>query len=460
MSELLNKLHSILGPHGLLTGTDVSDRAAGWKSSAGIEARAIMRPGSTAEVSQVLYECHKAKQAVVTHGGLTGLVGGAISGKQDIVLSLERLNNIEELDTANRSMTVQAGVPLQTVHEKADACALKFAVDLGARGSCTIGGNIATNAGGNQVIRYGMMRENVLGLEAVLADGTIISSMNKMLKNNAGYDLKQLFIGTEGTLGIVTRAVLRLRQRPSTQNTAFVAISSFAGITEFLAHMERELAGALSAFEVMWHSFYDLIIHNGRHRQVLDDCYPFYVLVEACGSDPAGDAERFTTILAEMQDKGVIADATLATSQAQRDALWNIRDDIEGVYSVGPSFTFDVSMPIPAMEDYTDRVKTAMNENWPEHSLLVFGHLGDGNLHLIISVGQDDDRTRQQVEAIVYQLLPEGSGCIAAEHGIGLEKIPYLQYSRHPAEIALMRSLKNALDPQNILNPGKVIPPA
>jgi FAD/FMN-containing dehydrogenase len=459
MNELLKKLDKVLGPGGILTGQDVSNRSIGWGVSTGMTAKAIVRPNSTEQVVEVLKLCNEAQQAVVTQGGLTGLVNGSLTGEADIGLSLERMNAIEEIDAANRSMTVQAGVPLQTVQEAAEAAGLKYAVDLGARGSCTVGGNISTNAGGNQVIRYGMTRENVLGLEAVLADGTVISSMNKMLKNNAGYDLKQLFIGTEGTLGVVTRAVLRLRQQPSTRNTALVAVTNFEQVTHLLAMMDRELAGTLSAFEVMWQPFYDLIIHNGRHQQVLPDTYPFYVLIEACGADPVGDAERLTTILAEAADSGLVADAVLANSQAQRDTLWAIRDDIEGLYEIGPIFVFDVSLPIPAMEHYTQEVKKAFEKQWPEHRLLVFGHLGDGNLHLVAAVGSGDDDTRVKVESIIYGKLPAGSGCIAAEHGIGLDKIPHLGQSRQPAEIELMRTLKKTLDPHNILNPGKVIPP-
>ena len=257
--ELIKKIEKVVSPGGVLLGEDVSNRSDTWPPTGACMARAIVRPASTVEVSAVLKLCHSAGQAVVTHGDLTGLVGGAVAGQQDIVVSLERMNKLEPVDVSNRTVTVEAGVPLQKVHEAAEQEDLLFPLDLGARGSCTIGGNISTNAGGNSVIRYGMMREQVLGVEAVLADGTIISSLSGVIKNNTGYDLKQLFIGSEGTLGIVTRAVLRLHPLPRSCNTALVAVEGFAQVGSFLREMDSALGGTLSAFEVMWNDFFDLI---------------------------------------------------------------------------------------------------------------------------------------------------------------------------------------------------------
>ncbi|MCH5375618.1 MAG: FAD-binding oxidoreductase, partial [Planctomycetes bacterium] len=260
MSVPIESIAQIVGPGGILTGEDVSGRSDTWPPMGGCKARAIVRPASTAEVSKILKLCHEHGQPIVTHGGLTGLVGGAIAAPHEIVLSLERMNRTEPVDTANRTVTVDAGVPLQTVQETAEEAGLLFPLDLGARGSATIGGTISTNAGGNGVIRYGMMREQLLGVEAVLADGTVISSLNNVIKNNTGYDLKQLFIGSEGTLGIVTRAVLRLRPLPRSNHTAFVAIEDFDRLTRFLQAMDSALGGTLSAFEVMWNDFYSLIV--------------------------------------------------------------------------------------------------------------------------------------------------------------------------------------------------------
>ena len=246
MADLLQTLSEITGPGGVLTGTDVTSRAAGIWMSESIEAQTMVRPKTTAEVSAVLAACHETGQPVIAHGGLTGLVGSALTERGDVILSLERMNRIEGVDRVNRTMTVQAGTVLQAVQECADEHGLMYPLDLGGRGSCTIGGNISTNAGGNRVIRYGMTRDMVLGLEAVLADGTVVSSMNEMIKNNAGYDLKQLFIGTEGSLGVVTRAVLRLREKPRSQETLFVAVDEFDKLPELLKLMDARLGGALN----------------------------------------------------------------------------------------------------------------------------------------------------------------------------------------------------------------------
>ena len=293
MGDLARKLADITGPGGVLTGIDVSSRPAGiWRSDT-IAAKAIVRPRETAEVSAVLKACNDAGQSVIAQGGLTGLVQSAIAEPRDVMLSLERMNRVEGVDRVNRTMAVQAGVPLQTVQETAEEHGLLYPLDLGARGSCTVGGNISTNAGGNRVIRYGMTRDMVLGLEAVLADGTVVSSMNQMIKNNAGYDLKQLFIGSEGSLGIVTRAVLRLRERPRSQETLFAAVTSFDKLPELLKHMDARLGGALSAFEVLWSEFYRLVTTPpAKQRPPLPQHYPYYALIEAMGGDADNDGAR------------------------------------------------------------------------------------------------------------------------------------------------------------------------
>ncbi|MCW8872889.1 MAG: FAD-binding oxidoreductase, partial [Xanthomonadales bacterium] len=332
MNTLIEQIRSILGDQAVLTGTDVSNRSDSWPPTGGCQAMAIVRPASTAEVSEVLRLCHAAGQTVVTHGGLTGLVGGAKTGPADIVLSLERMNRMEPVDTVNRTVVVDAGVPLQKVQEAAEAADLLFPLDLGARGSATIGGNISTNAGGNSVIRYGMTREQVLGVEAVLADGTAISSMKDVIKNNTGYDLKQLFIGSEGTLGVVTRAVLRLRPLPRSRNTALVALDSFDKVAQFLRAMDAALGGTLSAFEVLWNDFYHLIVGDGkRHVLPLGTEHPFYVLLESTGGSEDSDRERFESALEEAFERELLADAVIAQSKQQRSDLWAIRDDVEAM---------------------------------------------------------------------------------------------------------------------------------
>jgi len=457
--DLIKKLKAALGDAGVLTGKDAEEKAVGGWSKLGIPA-AVLRPASTEEVSKALKLCHAAGEGVVPWGGKTGLVeGGEADGH--VALSLERMNRIEEIDTLGGTMSVQAGCVLQTVCEAAEAKGLIFPLDLGARGSATIGGNISTNAGGNRVIRYGMTRDMVLGLEAVLADGTVMTSMNKLIKNNAGYDLKQMFIGSEGTLGVVTRAVLRVWPKPLSQDTGFVAVDSFEALPKFLRHMERALGGTLSAFEVMWEDFYKLVtMEPAKGKPVLDHGHPYYVLVESMGGDQEADSARFEAAMMEALEAGEISDAVIAKSQAERDAMWALRDDVGQVVHTYPMFTFDVSLKLADMESYIAEVKKGLAAKWPESSLMVFGHLGDGNLHVIPGRFPDaNPETRRGVEAIVYGELRDRQGSVSAEHGIGLEKRPYLDWSRSAEEVALMRMLKRTLDPKNILNPGKVLEP-
>jgi FAD/FMN-containing dehydrogenase len=458
MNTLIEKIRAVVGDSGILTGADVSNRSDSWPPQGGCKAQAVVRPATTAEISTVLRLCNEAGQPIVTQGGLTGLVHGAQAGPHELVLSLERMRRIEPVDAVNRSVVVEAGVPLQAVHEAAAEAGLLFPLDFGARGSATIGGNISTNAGGNSVIRYGMAREQVLGVEGVLADGTVISSMKDVIKNNTGYDLKQLFIGSEGTLGVVTRAVVRLRPLPRSRNTALVALDGFDQVADFLQTMDSRLGGTLSAFEVMWNDFYRLVVGDGQaHGQPLKPTHPFYVLLECTGGHAASDQARFEAALEEAFGQQLVADAVIAQSKQQRADLWSIRDDIEALVTrLHPAMAFDVSLRIPLIEEYVEEVHSGLSALWPAARMVTFGHLGDGNIHLVLTIGSLDPDDVHQVEKIVYEALGRRDGVVSAEHGIGLDKRPYLAHSRSPEEIALMRKLKQALDPQNILNPGKI----
>jgi len=456
-TALIQALTAALPEGAVLTGEAAQERAVSNWSRMGTPI-ALVRPGSTEEVSTALRLCHESGVPVSAWGGKTGLVHGAFADGA-VALSLERMAAIEAVDPVGATITVQAGCILQVAAEAAEAQGLLLPLDLGARGSATIGGVVSTNAGGNRVIRYGMTRDLVLGLEAVLADGTVISSMNRLIKNNAGYDLKQLFIGSEGTLGIVTRAVLRLKPLPTSQDTAFLGVESFDKLPDLLRHIERGLAGGLSAFEVMWKSFHDLVTSApATGRTPLAEPHAYYVLVEAQGADQGADSARFEAVLMEALEAGLIADAAIAKSQGERDTMWALRDDISQTARNWPIFTFDVSLPIGDMEAYVAEVRAGLEAGWPgKATLTVFGHLGDGNLHLVTGVGARDKPTKQAVEAIVYGGLRARGGSVSAEHGIGLEKRDYLGWSRTPQEVALMRALKATLDPDGILNPGKVL---
>lgn len=432
-------------------------RAVGWADQGPCLALAVARPANTDEVSRVLVACHAAGQPVVPMGGLTGLVQGSVAGPDEIGLSLERMNRIDAIDTLGRTMLVEAGATLQQIQEAAEREGLMFPLDLGARGSASIGGNASTNAGGNRVIRYGMMRDMVLGLEAVLADGTVIPALNRMIKNNAGYDLKQLFIGSEGTLGIVTRLVLRLRPLPLSHQTALLACARFDHVTGLLGRLDSLLGGAMSSFEVMWSEYFKLVTAPpAKGRSPLAGEHPYHVIVEAQGGDPDGDQARFEAGLMAAAEEGRFADAAIASSQSQRDAIWLLRDDVAQMFRLGHPFVFDVSLPVAEMEGYVSEVHAGFAARMPKQQCFTFGHLGDGNLHFVV-VGPAGPEARASVEEIVYRPLAARLGSVSAEHGIGLDKLAWLPLSRSESEIALMRRLKQALDPRGILNPGRVI---
>lgn len=455
MSEIIEKLRSVVDELGVLQGEDVSGRAIHVWRDEPITSKAIIRPTSTEQVSQILKICNEAKQSVVAHGGRTGLVKSGDVEFDEIVLSLERMNGIEEIDTVGRTMRVMAGTPLQTIQEAAEREGLLFPLDLGARGTCQIGGNVSTNAGGNRVIRYGMTRDNVLGLEAVLSDGTIVTSLNEMIKNNAGYDLKQLFIGTEGTLGIITRLVLRLREATTEEEVGFVGFDTFDQVTSFLKHMDRSLGGTLSAFEVMWHDYFDLVTTApATNKPPVEKKYPYYALVESLGV--AAGKETFQRAMEAALENNLIADAAVAQSGNDRSAMWAIRDSVEHFFRYGPVQIFDVSVAIRHIGTYVDQVKALLKDNFPEHHCFTLGHIGDGNVHFAIWVPEATNETNTMVEQCVYSPLEPYGGSVSAEHGIGLEKKQYLNTSRSDSEIALMRRLKQTLDPNGILNPGKI----
>jgi FAD/FMN-containing dehydrogenase len=455
----VESLRSLIGEKAVLDAADVATRSAGVWRPDNLQAAALARPANTEEVSQVLRWCHANKVGVVTQGGLTGLVHGGDAAPDQVILSLERMRAIEDINPQQRTATVQAGVTLQALQEAVEEHQLMFPLDLGARGTATLGGNAATNAGGNRVIRYGMMRDMVLGLEAVLADGTVVSSLNHLIKNNAGYDLKQLFMGSEGTLGVITRLVLRLREQPVTRNMAFVGVDDFDHLARFLRHMDRSLGGTLSAFEVMWQDFYRLVTTPpAKGNPPIAQDYPYYVLVESQGADSELDTQRFNSAMESAYESGLIVDAAISQSETDCHHFWELRDDVEQVMHQGLPVIFDISLPVEEMEKYSSDLRQNLDAAIGAHQLFIFGHLGDGNLHIAVLVQAEDYlRLRPTIEEQVYAPLAAFQGSVSAEHGIGLEKKPYLHISRSEPELALMRSLKTALDPQGILNPGKIL---
>jgi len=461
--RILDALRKRLGSAAVLTGEDVPVRNTNdWSPQPAAQPLAVVRPIDPAGVAAAMQICHEFDVAAVPQGGLTGLCGGARPIEGAIALSLERLVGIEEIDPAAGTMTVLAGTPLEVVQRAADEAGFFFPLDLGARGSCAIGGNLSTNAGGNRVIRYGMARDMVLGLEVVLPDGTLVTSLNKMLKNNAGYDLKHLFIGSEGTLGIITRAVLRMHPKPACTMVAMCALHDYTGVLALLAAARRDLGPLLSAFEVMWPDYWEVATEQvAGVRNPFDadpTAYGAYVLIEALGTDPAIDVARFESWLERQLEAGQVPNAVIAQSLSDSAALWGVRDACsEFVQVLGPHLSFDVGLPTASMDAYARSCAEQLATQIPGCRSFYYGHIGDGNLHLIAYVPGAAAQPKNEIEAVVYGLVREFHGSVSAEHGIGTLKKPWLAHARSPQEIALMRTLKQALDPKGVLNPGKVV---
>ncbi len=457
MSGFLAALAQAVGADGVQAGDAIPARhRTDWSGAAPVQPLALVRPRSTEQVSAVLALCTAHRVPVVPQGGLTGLAGAAVPCAQGIALSLDRMQAIEAVDARAATLTCQAGATVQSVQEAAAAAGLQLGVDWGARGSAQIGGGIATNAGGNGVLQFGMMREQVLGLEVVLASGEVLPMLRPMLKNNTGYDLKHWFIGAEGTLGIVTRAVLRLRAAPRARATALVALPHFEAALELLARLQAGFPGALSAYELMWRDFVAASLAWQQLREPFGAPHPFVALIDVGGAEEGALQSALEAALGEAMAAGVALDAAIAQSHAQARAFWKIREaTAELPAHMHPPINFDVSLPLADIGRFAEACRAQLDARWPGHHTVFFGHVGDGNLHLstdAATVGGDE----AGVEALVYAEVARFAGSVSAEHGIGLHKKPYLGASRTPAELAAMRAIKQALDPLHLLNPGKV----
>ncbi|WP_226574675.1 FAD-binding oxidoreductase [Acuticoccus sediminis] len=460
--ELIGRLIARLGEGSVRVGADIP--AANCEDASHltpVTPRALLLPRNTEEVSAALAICNEAGQPVVTQGGLTGLAAGAHPGEGEVALSLQRMRGIEEIDPVAGTLTALAGTPLAEVQAAAEEAGFLCGIDLGARGTATIGGNVATNAGGNQVVRYGMTRRNVLGLEAVQADGTVLTSLNKMMKNNTGYDWTQLFIGSEGTLGVVTRVVLGLHPKPVAVETALLAAPSADAALAILARLQSRFGGELLTFEAMWREFIDVAVKRIKLPAPFAESHEVVLLVEL----GTGDPERVTTVLGELMEEGLIVDAHLAQSGNDAARMWAYR---ESVYEYGQfqgnQINLDVSLPRGSIGAAVDALREVAAREWPAAVQVIFGHVADSNLHVVVGPldgggGFVTPKGKHTVDEGVYAVVRRFHGSISAEHGIGRLKRPYLGYSRTPAELALMHTLKKALDPKGILNPGRVLEP-
>jgi FAD/FMN-containing dehydrogenase len=460
MTNFLDELKACLGPGDIKVGHEIPDKHfSDWMTTAPREhALALAQPRGTEQVSALLRVCHRHEMPVVPQGGLTGLAGGAQPVKGCVLLSLEKMNAIESIDSASSTITVQAGVTMGMVQSKAKEHGLFFPLDLGGRDSCTLGGNLSTNAGGNRVLRYGMARDLVLGLEVVLADGTVLSHLNLMLKDNTGYDLKHLFVGSEGTLGVITKAVLKLFPQPRTTHTALCALKNYGAVLRLLTHVRQNLGANLSAFEMMWPDFYERMTAGLGHLTTpIAHGHGAYVLLESQGTAPETDKDQFERVLSNALELGFVEDVVVAQSETDALKLWAVRDSSGEFRAVfWPHVGFDVSIPTGSIGKFVEALKDQLKSRWPHTQTVFFGHVGDSNIHIGVKV-TDGPQPEEEIESLVYAMVGAWSGSVSAEHGIGTLKRPYLHHSRSAAELSTMRALKSALDPKWILNPGKVI---
>jgi FAD/FMN-containing dehydrogenase len=433
----------------------ISDYAVQGDARVGI--LALTFPRSTDQVAGILRYCNEHRIPVQPQGGMTGLAGGAVPLVPCVVMSLERMRAIRELDSAAGTITVEAGVVMEAVQRAADSADLFFPLDLGGRGTCQIGGNISTNAGGNRVLRFGMARDLVLGVEAVLADGTVINALRKVIKNNTGYDLRQLFIGSEGTLGVVTAVVLRLFPKARSICTGLCAVNDYAAVIELLARARTGFASQLTAFEVMWPDFYRVATVDLGRKPPLASGHGLYVLIETMGTDVEADQERYERVIGEAVDAGIVSDAVIAKSQREVSEIWSVRHSPGEWQAAGhwPQLSFDVSVPTGEIGQLVADIRAAIISRWTGLPALYFGHVADGNLHVSVRMS-DHTVTALEIEEAVYRIVSARHGSISAEHGIGSLKKDFLHLSRSSEEIALMRAIKRAMDPNGILNPGKI----
>ena len=424
----------------------------------------ILRPGSIEEVSKIVALANETKTAIVPQGGNTGLVGGQIPHHNEVVLSLTRLDKVREVDPVSNTMTVEAGVTLQRAREAAAAAGRLYPQLLPSEGTCTIGGNLSTNAGGVAAVAHGISRSHAVGLEVVLADGRVLNVLNKLKKDNTGYDLRNLFIGAEGTLGIITAAVLKLVPRPRSMETAFASVTSPQAAVDLLGVAMERSGGDVTSFEMMLREGVEAVIRlDSSSRDPLAKPYPWYVLIELSSQARSGLRDTMEEILSEGMERGLVTDATIAESLDQAKAFWRIREMFGEVQRhLGGSIKHDISVPIAAIPAFIEEANAAVVKLIPGSRPMPFGHVGDGNIHYNVNQPPDADKAQflsrwGDVNKVVFAVVKKYNGSISAEHGVGVMKRDLLPEYKDPVALDLMRSIKHLLDPNGILNPGKVL---
>ena len=471
MSQLLDELRTLLGPAQVLTRADHGDLSAwerDWRKRWHGQALAVVRPGSTAEAAQVVQACARHGASLVPQGGNTGLVGGGVpdmSGTQ-VLLSLQRMNRVRAIDPANLTLTVEAGMVLQAVQQAAADAGLLFPLSLAAEGSCTIGGNLVTNAGGTQVLRYGNARELCLGLEVVTANGEVWGGLSGLRKDNTGYDLRDLFIGSEGTLGVITAATLKLYPQPAAKLTAWAAVPSMQAAVDLLGLAQQRLAAGLTGFEVMGQFALGLVDkHFPQLRVPLWQDTPYCVLLENSDFESEAHARGlFESLLETAFDQGTVTDAVVAENLTQAKGLWHIRESIPLAQAEeGLNIKHDISVPVSSIPAFCEATDAELQAAIPGMRLVNFGHLGDGNLHYNVQAPEGVDGKaflrdeEERINTLVFDAVARFGGSISAEHGVGSLKATKLPHYKNPVALSLMRAIKSALDPQGLMNPGRVI---
>lgn len=471
--NLVEELVDLVGRDAILfEDADMAFATEDWRGRYRGKALCVARPASVDQVSAIAAFCHRHAVPVLAQGGNTGLVGGSVppsGGPAPVIVNLERMRRIRKVDPVNNTMEVEAGCVLANVQEAAREAGRYYPVSLGAEGSCQIGGTIATNAGGTSVLRYGNTRENVLGLEAVLPDGTVWSDLKALRKNNTGYDLKHLFIGSEGTLGIITAAVLKLHPLPTRHAIAWIGLAGPRAALRLLTLVQERHASRLSGFELMNRTQLDLVIRNVPQRRApLETEHGWHLLVELSDSGGEDDLDAvLQTVLEQAFESGLIADAVIAASDSQRDALWEIRHSVsEANKKAGVGLTTDCAVPVSATADFIERASAAVRALAPEADLVVVGHLGDGNVHFIPFFSFEHWNRlekREELATAIRHAVNDAAhalgGTFSAEHGVGQVSLKEMDRYKTLVDLSLMRAIKSTIDPAGLFNPGRLIPP-
>jgi FAD/FMN-containing dehydrogenase len=460
----LSALGALTGPKGVITGDDTAPYLTEWRKRWQGETPLILAPATREEAAEIVRYCHEHDIGITPQGGNTGLVGGQVPNGT-VLITMKRLRRIREISTQNNTLTIEAGATLAEAQQAAEEANRLLPLSIGSEGTCQIGGIISTNAGGVNVIRYGNTRDLVLGLEAILPNGDIWHGLNALRKNNTGYDLKQLFIGAEGTLGLVTAATLKLFPRPGEIVTAFASVPSPQAAVDLLGFMQEATGGQATSFELMSRFMLDLVVKNVPDMKMpLAGTAPWYVLMEFSAGQQSGLGEIVEQRLGEALDKNFLTDATLATSKAQANALWALRHNASEAMHKEPAYCVkcDVSVPIHKIPAFLEEASAAVLKNTANSRIVAFGHMGDGNIHYDILAPEAAEYEASKangpaIEKAVHDIVITHDGSISAEHGIGLAKRDELKTRKSPVEMAMMQSIKQALDPKGIMNPGKLL---